>query len=130
MLFRSKASTQQLADAIATREPTIAENSLSQSKVQNLASTLLGKASTQQLADAIATREPTIGEGSLSQSKVQNLTSALADKASTQQLADAIAGRQATLTAQSNIVVDTIQSRLYLGDTFRFWKADQSTARC
>ena len=59
---------------------------------------------------------------------MQNLTRALAGKASTQQLADAIAGRQASLTSQSNIVVDTIQSRLYLGDVFRFWRADHSSA--
>ena len=72
----AKASTQQLTDAIATREPTIGEGSLSQSKVSGLPAALLGKASTQQLTDAIATREPTIGEESLSQSKVQNLTSA------------------------------------------------------
>ena len=28
----------------------------------------------------------------------------------------------------SNISVDTVSSRLYLGDIFRFWKADQSSA--
>ena len=32
------------------------------------------------------------------------------------------------MTAASNVVVDTISSRLYLGDVFRFWKADQSSA--
>ena len=126
---------------LSGKQPTITEGSLSQSKIQTLTSDLAAKVSTQQLAEAIATREPTITEGSLSQSKVTNLVadlgakalqadlvSGLAGKASSQQLADAIATRQPLLTSQSNIAVDTISSRLFLGDVFRFWKADQSSA--
>ena len=70
----AKASLAQLADAIATREPTITE--LPQSKVTQLVSDLAARATTQQLADAIATREPTITE--LSQSKVAQVVSDLA----------------------------------------------------
>ena len=54
----SKASSQQLADATATREPTITEGSLAQSKLTNLVADVSSKASSQQLTDAIATREP------------------------------------------------------------------------
>ena len=32
------------------------------------------------------------------------------------------------MSSQSNVVVDTVSSRLYLGTVFRFWKADQSSA--
>ena len=49
-------------DVLVTKDPTIAEGSLAQSKVQNLTTDLAVRATTQQLADAIATKEPTITE--------------------------------------------------------------------
>ena len=56
-LLASRA-TQQLADAIATREPIFAE--LPQSRVTQLVTDLAARATTQQLGDAIATREPSL----------------------------------------------------------------------
>ena len=76
----------------------------------------------------LAGKQPTITERSLSQSKVQNLTSDLAAKASPQQLANGLAQKHPLLNASSNLVVDTLSSRLYLGDVFRFWTSDQSAA--
>ena len=52
----NKASTQELVQAVATREPVIAEGSLAQSKIQNLTSDLAVKASSQQLADGLAAK--------------------------------------------------------------------------
>ena len=95
------------------------------SQVNQLQSQIDAKASVTQLTSGLAGKEPTIVE--LPQSKVAgliadlaarattaSLTSGLAGKVSSQQLADAIAGRQASLTPQSNLVVDTVSSRLYL----------------
>ena len=53
--INSKADAAETTAALAGKEPTIAENGLSQSRAQNLTSALLGKVSTQQLTDAIAT---------------------------------------------------------------------------
>ncbi len=50
----TRATAQQLADAIATREPLFAE--LPQARVTQLVSDLAARATTQQLAEAIATR--------------------------------------------------------------------------
>ena len=65
----ARATTEQLADAIATREAIFAE--LPQSRVTQLVSDLATRATTQQLADAIATREPIFAE--LPQSRVTQI---------------------------------------------------------
>ena len=113
---------------LAGKQPTIAEGGLSQSKVTNLVADLGAKALQADLVNGLAGKEPTIAEGGLSQSKVQNLTSDLAAEASSQQLADGLAQKHPLLNASSNLVVDTLSSRLYLGDVFRFWTSDQSAA--
>ena len=98
------------------KQPTIAEGRLAQSKIQNLTGDLAAKASSQQLADGLAQKHPLItATATLPQALVTDLTSALA-------------ARQPLLNDSSHLVVDTVSSRLYLGDVFRFWKADQSSA--
>ena len=124
----AKALQADLVSGLAGKEPTIAEGSLSQSKVTNLVADLGAKALQADLVSGLAGKEPTISEGGLAQSKVRNLTSDLAAKASTQQLADGLAQKHPLLNASSNLVVDTLSSRLYLGDVFRFWTTDQTTS--
>ena len=75
-----KASTQELVQAIATREPIIAEGSLSQSKIQNLASDLAAKASTQQLADRLATKQAIVTDDALEIRHVRFLQDSLDSK--------------------------------------------------
>ena len=101
---------------LAGKQPTIAEGSLAQSKIKNLTGDLAAKASTQQLADGLAAKHPLItATATLPQNLVTDFTSALA-------------ARQPLLNDSSHLVVDTVSSRLYLGDVFRFWKADQSSS--
>ncbi len=106
----------------------ISDGSLPQSRVASLVSDLASKASSDALAAGLATTENAISDGSLPQSRVANLVSDLAAKASAASLVTGLAAKQDALSSQSNIVVDTISSRLFLGDVFRFWKADQSSA--
>ena len=81
------------------------------------------------MARGVAGRHPLITTAAtLPQNLVTNLTSDLAARATNQQLTDAMAARQPLLNASSNLVVDTLSSRLYLGDVFRFWTTDQTTS--
>ena len=75
-----KASTQELVQAIATREPTITEGSLAQSKIQNLTSDFAAKASSQQLADGLAAKQNTIVDDSLEIRHVRFLQDSLDSK--------------------------------------------------
>ena len=69
----------------------------------------------------IAHKHPLITTAAtLPQNLVTSLTSDLAACATTQQLTDAMATRQPLLNASRDLVVDTLSSRLYLGDVFRF----------
>ena len=77
-LLSTRATTQQLADAIATREPIFAE--LPQSRVTQLVSDLAARATTQQLADAIATRQPIVVDDSLQIRHVRFLQDSLDGK--------------------------------------------------
>ena len=104
----------------------ISDGSLPQSRVANLVSDLAAKASSTALADGLATKQNAISDGSLPQSRVAGLVTDLAAKASAASLVTAMAQKQDALTSQSNVVVDTLSSRLFLGDVFRFWKNDQS----
>ena len=93
----------------------------------NLPGDLALRATTEQLTTGLAQKHPLLTESAtLPQALVTSLPSDLALRATQQQLSNAIATRQPTLTAQSSVVVDTISSRLYLGNVFRFWKADQA----
>ena len=132
---------------LAGKQPAITEGGLAQNKVTNLVADLGAKALQADLVSGLAGKEPTITEGGLAQSKVTNLVANLAAKASTQQLADglegrhplitvtatlpqalltdltsALAARQPLLNDSSQLVVDTVSSRLYLGDVFRSGK--------
>ncbi len=101
------------ASLLAGKEPSIAEGSLAQSKIQSLTSDLAAKASSQQLADAIATREPIIAEGSLAQSKIQSLTSDLAARALQADLVSGLAGKVDSSTfAEANTQRITVDARL------------------
>ncbi len=117
-----------LVSGLAGKEPTTAEGSLNQSKVTNLVADLRAKALQADLVSGLAGKEPTIAEGGLSQIKGTNLVADLGAKASTQQLANGLAQKHPLLNTSSNLVVDTLSSRLYLGDVFRFWTSDQSAA--
>ena len=102
----AKASSQQLAEAIATREPIIAEGGLAQSKVQNLTSDLAAKATTASLASGLAGKQDTIADGGLPQAKVAGLVSDLAAKASAGSLATVNANlTQAIVTSQTSLEV-------------------------
>ena len=122
----SKASSASLVSGLATMQDTIVDGSLSQSKVANLVADLAAKASSASLVSGLATKQDTIADGGLPQSKVAGLTSDLAAKTSAASLVTGLAAKQDALSSQSNLVVDTRSSRLYLGNVFRFWKADQS----
>ena len=113
----------------------IGEGALSIAQVNQLQGQIDSKASLAQLTTALAGKEPAITEGALAQSKVTNLVADLAGKASTQQLVDAVdtlnatvATRQAQLTTESALAVDTITARVYFGDAFRFFNADQTAS--
>ena len=91
-------------DLLATKEPTIGEGSLAQSKVTNLVADLAGKqpaitegglaqSKVTNLVADLAGKQPAITEGSLAQSKVTNLVADLAGKASIQQLADGLGAK-------------------------------------
>ena len=56
--LEAKALSTDLANGLATKEPTITEGGLAQSKVANLVTDLAGKASSTDLANGLATKEP------------------------------------------------------------------------
>ena len=124
----AKASSAALTAGLATKENTISDGSLPQSRVANLVSDLAAKASSAALTGGLATKENAISDGSLPQSRVANLVSDLSAKASSTALTAGLAAKQNVLTTASSLSVDTISSRLYLGEVFRFWAADQSSA--
>ena len=82
----ARATTQQLTEAIATREPSI--GSLPQSKVANLVSDLAGKASAGELATVNSTLVTAIVTSQTT------LETQIDTKASIQQLVEAVATRQ------------------------------------
>ena len=124
----AKASSASLVSGLASKQDAIVDGGLAQSKVANLVTDLAATASSASFVSGLATKQDTIADGGLAQSKVANLVSDLAGKASAASLVTGLAAKQDALSSQSNIAVDTISSRLYLGDVFRFWRADQSSA--
>ena len=126
----AKASASSLTSGLASKQDSIADGGLAQAKVANLVADLASKASASSLTSGLASKQDTIADGGLAQAKVANLVSDLAGKASASSLTEGLATKQAALTAQSNLVVDTLKSRLYFAndDVFRVWKSDQSAA--
>ena len=73
-----EANAAQTTAALAGKEPTIGEGSLSQSKVTNLVASLGAKALRADLISGLAGKHGLIADGSLAQSKVTSLVSDLA----------------------------------------------------
>ena len=111
------AQVNELRGELAQKNPLLtAAATLPQALVTDLTSYLAARETNQQLAAGLAQKHLLItATATLPQALVTDLTSALA-------------ARQPLLNNSSHLLVDTVSSRLYLGDVFRFWKADQSSS--
>ena len=125
----AKASAASLVSGLTTKQDVIQDGGLPQAKVANLVLDLAAKASAASLTNGLATKQDVIQDGGLSPAKVSGLVADLAAQASSASLTTGLATKQDVLTPASNLSVDTVSSRLYLGDVFRFWKAIRA-ARC
>ena len=101
---------------LAAKQDLIVDAGLQQGKVANLTSDLATKATSAALVSGLATKQDVILDGGLQQAKVANPAVDLASKASAASLVSGLAAKQDALSSQSNVVVDTLSSRLYLGN--------------
>ena len=100
----ARATAQQLSDAIATQEPTIADGGLPQAKVSGLISDLSARATSVALTSGLASKQDVIADGGLSQAKVSGLVADLSAKASVSALS----------TVNTNLVAALVTSQTSL----------------